>query len=362
MASLLACSLVGGPAAAAGDDDTFACLAQFTGSLTRISGDQGYSPVEHITFAPQARFDARGASWKAFWDTSNGYEEVRNCHPVELGDDWRGCFKQNPGRFDLWDEEGNPRDPAPPVCWAGGLIEGTQSQTLAWRDVKMSQGMAITLNSEHGIIDGVRIHNSQDSVVPLVSRKFELRNSWISNTRDDAVENDGFASGIIENNLIIDSFVFVSMRNTTPPNPPRAKGGTGVLEIEHNIISLGTRDTSGNMVDGGGQFFKTSDRRAPDITLENNLFYAPRGLSRTQIDPSPAQVVRCSNNVVVHEGPRPAVPRSDCFRFTTDTSIYARARQNWIDCHPDVMRLPSDPPSSPGDCDSDFWGGKGTAG
>ena len=339
-------------------DDTFACLDTFNGPIIRLAGEQGYQSVEYTDVAPETRFDARGASWKAYLSVAEGYRAVRNCYAVELGDDWRGCFRQTPARFDLWDRSENPRHPAPPVCWAGGLIEGTQSKDLQWRQVKLSQGMAITINSQHGVVDGVRIHNHQDAFVPLISQRFELRNSWITNNRDDAVENDGFASGVIEDNLIDATFVFLSMRNTGPIDPPVAAGPSGLVEITNNIVRMGPRSNSGELLPYW-KLFKFGDQHAPSLSIHRNFFAFPAG-KRAEIDPSPAKIVSCSDNLVLYEGnQKPKVPLASCFDFTHDVSLYERAVQNWINCHPEVMRLPSDVEPSSAACDQNFWGGRG---
>jgi hypothetical protein len=39
-------------------------------------------------------------------------------------------------------------------------------------------------------------------------------------------------------------------------------------------------------------------------------------------------------------------------------ALWAQARSNWINCHPQVARTASDPRPVPGACRGDRWGGR----
>lgn len=342
-------------------DDTFACLETFEGPLVRIEGQPGAPPLERLTWPPATRFDARGASFISFLD-SRDMAALVNCYPVELGADWRGCV---PERFDLYDDASHVPPPAPPVCFAGGRFVGTQSPALTWRDVKFSQAMAITMNAERAVVDGVRIHNHQDAIVPLTSGRFEVRNSWITNNRDDAIENDAFASGLIDDNLIDGTFVFLSMVNRKPANPPVADGPDGLVRITNNLVHLQNMPGPGKApwpeASGYAHAFKTWGEQATRVALHGNVFlFDPPGDSgRPEIRLRQAELASCSDNVLIWsgEGGWPVVPDDDCFEVTTDLTVWTRARRNWINCHPKLMRLPRDPRPKPEACDPAAPGG-----
>lgn len=81
------------------------------------------------------------------------------------------------------------------------------------------------------------------------------------------------------------------------------------------------------------------------VRLHDNVFMLeqlPNNRRRAIDLPSTAG---CSNNLLVWLGPGDPGPVPDCFQVVRERSAWERAKAAWIARHPEVMRLPQDPPS-----------------
>ena len=77
-----------------------------------------------------------------------------------------------------------------------------------------------------------------------------------------------------------------------------------------------------------------------------------------------SKIEDCSNNLFLWLSDQPissSVPLPPaCFTVLTGAEAraeWARAKQNWIDCHPNVARTPNDPVSNPEQCVANSFGG-----
>jgi hypothetical protein len=57
-------------------------------------------------------------------------------------------------------------------------------------------------------------------------------------------------------------------------------------------------------------------------------------------------MISCRDNVLVWLGPGDPGPVPDCFAVVRDRGVWERARAAWLENHPEIMRLPQDPPSA----------------
>jgi hypothetical protein len=139
-----------------------------------------------------------------------------------------------------------------------------------------------------------------------------------------------------------------------------------VFEIRNTLISLGPhpepnakRSNYAWFKDPGhGMFFKLGPGDL-QLKLYDNVFMLeqyPNNSKRTWGLPPEHYgdlLADCSGNVLVWlgEGDYPGPFHNDrfpnCWTVTTDRSVWERARQDWIDRHPQVARLPGDPQSHP---------------
>jgi hypothetical protein len=341
---------VEGVRTAAGDQATPAAYSEPASCLAgdrpvvRIEGDRGYTSVEQMSWEPGTVFDAGGATWKSYLMPP---PDARNCYPIEIGADWSAC---PPERVDLYDHASIPPEPGPPMCLRGGTVVGEQPDGASWHDVKDSAGAAVTVNATGAIVEGMRIHNVEDAFVPMKSSDFVIRGNWVTYNRDDCIENDAFAGGLIEDNLFDGCFTFYSAVNSGITEAPVAPGGAAdsVVTMRNNLIWMQNmpgpykkpRDTFGYAVG-----FKMWDDRTTGLALHDNIFLVeePVADGELYLYRVADKVVSCSNNTLIWlgEGDFPE-ELPDCFSVIRDRSVWDEARQAWLDAHPDVARLPGD--------------------
>lgn len=267
----------------------------------------------------------------------------------------------------------NPRD----VGWmAAYCIGGHNKGEPCGNAAALSVGR--DRSSENFIIDGVRLHNVWDGIRPtankgITSENFTIRNVWMDYVRDDAVEDDSFFSGLIEDSLFDGVFVFLSTRSSKGRHPDN------VVTVRSNLVRMQAfrmedpvcEKRSAGMCHGA--IFKHGSQRAPQLKITNNLFVWDGNLKEGRIMDTFMhsdvynKVVECRNNTAIWMGPgafRDAFVEAnpECFTVldaTKDPSVmdlWHDAQQNWVNCHPNVTRRPGDPDPN-GVCDRSFFGG-----
>jgi fibronectin type 3 domain-containing protein len=198
------------------------------------------------------------------------------------------------------------------------------------------------------VVDGVRIDQAEDGFMPL-GDGFVLRNAYISNARDDCVENDVLSGGLVEDTLFDGCYMGISvdpggllhpgpteddkpvvldrilMRLKPLPDPvaPRAPDG-----LEHNRI------------------WKLAQNIPPVIVRDSVFLVEERGAANNQ--PFPADFTAENVTLVwLGDGPYPfQVPPG--VTVATDPEIWEQARENWLARHgypltpdyPGLGRLP----------------------
>lgn len=352
-----------------------------SGPIIRIAGSQGYTGYKLMSWEDGTVIDARDAHWLShMWGIDVRHpsvnETAKNNYPIQLGADWVGAY---PVRVDLYNFGLCPPPVEASLYWLGGVIEGTAPLETTWSESKASNGGGITLNALNSTIDGVRMHNLHDPIVPLAGNNFTVRNCWISYTRDDAIENDGFAAGLIEDCLFDGTFVFYSARNTMANAGKQCEapggGSDSVVRIHRNLIALqklpgsfqssrvtDTRTPGGVRVrdlPGWGQFWKQSDRdarghdRNPKIEIVGNIFYIPKppaGMDKRYYDPMPHGCSKSEDNVVIWMGDGKFPFQHKGFKVLSGAegqAYWDAAKSRWIDAHPQVARVTGDPGYDP---------------
>jgi Ca2+-binding RTX toxin-like protein len=115
----------------------------------------------------------------------------------------------------------------------GGTINGEVSQTADleniyyWPDGSHNNSVAVRVeNSPGAIITDWRIDKAWDGIRPSRdSNNFLIEDVWITNTRDDAIENDHVLSGTIHDSLLEGNFVQISL-------------GDGDIAAPNNVVSI----------------------------------------------------------------------------------------------------------------------------
>jgi hypothetical protein len=322
----LVCALLAlPPPAAAQDDAPRSCLDGAT-DMIELAGDHGFEQFHRFAPAEHTAFDARGARWRF-----QTFPTPRSADPVRI--------------------TGGGQD----ACFVGGLIEGSNPAAAGWEEIyEQSNGAAFAFGGDQPlprfVLDGIRIHNVWDGIRPRAhADDFVVRNVWLSDARDDCIENDHFSTGLIDDSLLDGCHMAFSARNPRDPESYRSR----VLTIRNSLIRLKPfpkprqamlRRHAWARDPGHGMFFKWS-RNSMQVRLHDNVFMLEQ-LPNNQdqaIDPPP--MIGCSNNMLVWLGEGDPGPVPDCFKVVRDRSVWERAKAAWIARHPEVMRLPDDPPS-----------------
>jgi hypothetical protein len=235
----------------------------------------------------------------------------------------------------------------------------------------------------------MRIHNIHDPFVPLEGNNFTIKNCWVSYPRDDAIENDGFAGGLVDDCLFDETYCFYSARNTaggagranSPIDPetgkhagergpqPEAPGGGAKSRviIQNSLIALGnqpgansvtgdTKQDNGRgsaMIAGFGHFWKMGDVRNPTIDLINNVFYIPKpfeGCNPHRYDVMPDPAGKIEGNIVIWRGDGEYPFKHKGFKVLSGAegqAYWDKVRADWIARHPKVPRVKGDPGYDP---------------
>ena len=209
----------------------------------------------------------------------------------------------------------------------GGIFYGEVPQESDWKPTYCNSAAIILKDAPNATVDGVRITSAWDGIREANgSPNLIIKNSWLSNVRDDAVENDDFLPLVFEDNLVDGAFQGISIHS----------GGDITTQSNETIYLYG------NVIrirEGGSTWGSSWERTW-------------------------GKVEACSNNLLLWFSDQPisgsvATPPA-CFTVLKGAearAAWARAKQNWIDCHPHAARTPEDPQSNPAQCVANTFGG-----
>jgi hypothetical protein len=313
-------------------DSTYECLLSGTGPIQVLDQDYGYTQTRLTTMADGTRFDAR----EGRWNFSN-YGTTTQPYPIIV------ALKKD-------------------ICWSGGMIQGTMDENLSWEELDHSasggNGAAFQFGSggsmpsdvatPNFILDGIRIHNAWDGIRPSrICPNWTIRNCWVTHNRDDAIENDWYNEGTVDDCLFDGLMVFMSCRGPSYTDADRAK----VIVIRNTLVRMqplpGPIDGK-NVAEGHGWFFKFHGLDGPKLLIQNCIFMtAEPSFTTPEIDGVPTPHPDCSNNTFVWlgQGDYPG-PFDKSWTVVHDRSVWNTAKQDWINRHPDVARFDFDPPPS----------------
>jgi hypothetical protein len=340
-------------------DDTFSCLTQLSGPETMVSGDHGYKAYAAGVPAQNARFDARDATWKH----QTYPEKVGDVYTIQLG-----ILNRRPS-VDEWTVTSVGNN----ACWAGGTVIGTNSPRVPappWGAInKVHYGDALMLNSMRGVVDGFRVDNmGEDGIATFNSANFIIKDTWISHISDDCIENDALHSGIIADSLLDGCFMAISI------DPGANYEGVSKRANRLTLDGVLLKVESGNMsdrprYDESGVWLKTH-RASPSLRIYKSILAFDDFSTRDPLLLRRAweRIIDCKGNVIAWLSdaafPSNFPTTNSCFKIVKGKmarSLWSAAKQNWINCHPKVGRVPGDPASHFSKCDSGGYGGGGTA-
>jgi hypothetical protein len=327
-------------------DDTHVILEGGVASEV-LSGDYGYDRYQFDKSADGSPFalDVRNAQFQVANSANPSPTTEFDCNQ---GSDAVNRYPLNVYHADL-------------TAVVGGLINGEIPQDSDWRPTYCNSAAVHFKYAPSGTVDGVRITSAWDALrMSVDSPNLTVRNSWISDVRDDILENDYFFSTVFEDNLVDGTFQGISVDS----------GGDIVVTSSETVVVRGNVIRIREYLYKGKQQFGAlfkNETSSPGSKIHNTVVavdYKGGDTWKDYWEKSWSKIVDCSNNVFLwlSDSPIPdAVPLPpSCFKVVKGEEArlaWAQAKKNWIDCHPRIARTTNDPDSNPEECVADTFGG-----
>ncbi|MDX8455568.1 hypothetical protein RFM98_22810 [Mesorhizobium sp. VK9D] len=300
-----------------------------SGSGTRIvlSGDYGYEKKSIRDLDIGATIDARMASFTVANSRNSNPDATTGCDEGELAINRYPVVVEN----------------CPGVRFVGGRFDGKVPLTSDWQDTYCNSAALLVRNGTTGAtIESVRVRRCWDAIrIGEGAGGFRLKGCWLSETRDDAMENDYLLGGIVEDCLFDECFSGISV------DPAKnARDGTGqVVRIDGSLIHMHGYPAKGEVTHEAP--IKATEK-SPMLRITGSVFALAtanmrgfRRLGRTW-----HKMIESRDNVLLwlpgESIPFDLPPPPSGFRVLTGASAreyWDKARLKWIAAHRDVARF-----------------------
>jgi hypothetical protein len=168
---------------------------------------------------------------------------------------------------------GNGDPPPTDVCIFGGVINGHVPLSWSWEEAHDVGGTGDrTYTGRLVLIDGARVHNVEDGWKPRELPEFgntgimHMRNAYMTGIRDDAIENDNFMPGLIEDSLFDGVHTFLSEQNQSGETPLTiGPDEDRTIGVSHVYVRLYSTNSDGN--GNPGRWFKWQPRGTVNHSL-----------------------------------------------------------------------------------------------
>ena len=311
----------------------------------RLTGDLGYVPQVIRQLPAGSQVDARAALFRVANSGTLFPTAETTCDSTEL--------PVNPYPLQIRE--------SPDVTLVGGLFAGEVPLMSAWLDTYCNSTGVLLRDSLGAVIEGLRMRRLWDAVrLTESSSGFILRGSWISEVRDDCIENDYLNGGVVEDMLFDGCFSGLSMR---PPRGAERSAMGGPIVLRNVLLRMQSylyKERSEQ-----GPPFKV-DETGPEIEIYDSIIAMDdrNTVSQLRLRVGWERIGKCSGNLLLWTADTPYPKKfarpPDCFRIVEGEearALWQDARRNWIDCHPLIERFAEDQASMPLACDPDANGG-----
>ena len=356
--------------------DSFSCLTNAASqNIFDLAGS--YTSKLFLKTAPSRVFDARNAVF-----------QIRD-------------FDSRWGMMDISGSDSNN-------CVAGGYVFNGNPWWAGWEDVydtgdstihdgETRSNTPVDFQAPNPLVTGIHWFNTHDGPrFNSATGVWRLEHSWGDYTRDDCIENDRQASGVIydtlfdgcytgfsnrpgqgSSNTALNSdgtrrkviFDKVLLRMELQPGPfrycdsGRQQRYVGADGNDFDASKYGTCGGSDPLetkeIYGHGNLFKrTSTDRNPNYEFKDSVFLLPKRLTTGELDfPDASRVTACKNVTLIflggsaneYPGRLPTAKFPNCFTIVTGSAgvtFWQQKVADWHQRHPNVGR--SRKPSNPG--------------
>lgn len=311
-----------------------------------LGGDYGYEGFVARGLEPGSLIDARGAAFRL--------ANSKNISPTEAADCEKGPLPVNPYPLRIYDTPG--------AVLIGGRFDGEVPQASDWVSTYCNSAAVGVWNSPNASVEGLRARRVWDAVrFSRDSAFFRLRDVWLSDVRDDCLENDDLKSGLIQDVLFDGCFAGISVKR---PAEEASDGAGETLTLTGVLMRLQAYPYKGGTKHGA---LIKADDASPELAVYDSVFAITdaAAVSPQQLAAGWEKIGECRNNLLlwISAAPLPDVLDQvpDCFRIVRGaqaSDLWVRARQNWINCHFSIVRFADDSASDPLDCIPSAHGGR----
>ncbi len=234
------------------------------------------------------------------------------------------------------------------------LIAGEVNLESGWGPTYCNGTGIMIDNSKNVLIEGARIDRAWDGIRPRGNADgFHINNTWMSDVRDDCIENDTFSSGKVTDSLFDGCFVPFSLRAGANDSQSDATNNT-LVEFEDVVVRVkGFHYIKKDGRDFGitsGHVFKV-DSDSPSVSMHNAVIaydtpdvFAAAGNLTSMLGKNSKKLHSCSNNVVLwmkdNNPPSEFGDLASCFKVYSGSqarSMWQQAKCDWIDRHPESV-------------------------
>ncbi len=224
------------------------------------------------------------------------------------------------------------------VCWRGGTVTGTYSDTTTW-DTFHSTG-AFNVENPDSIVEDLRVHNYGDGIrLRDGATDWTVRGAHETFIHDDCVENDKLNEGVISDSFFNGCYVAFSTRPSSSDSV--SDGRRNTMAIRQSLVRLQPMPTVyKGPAPGHGGFFKWDDTgRSPKLTLRDNVFRVDQLPNHGSLGLPEGYSVTCSGNTIVWLGSG-AFPEAKSWlaqcpdtKIVTSRAVWDDAAAEWIARH-----------------------------
>lgn len=292
-----------------------------------LTGDYGYEQQSIRNLEAGTTVDARNASFTV--------ANSRNSDPSAMMGCDEGTLPVN--RYPVVIRN------CPGVHFLGGRFDGQVPLTSDWRDTYCnSAALLVRDGTANATIEGVRVRRCWDGI-RLAERAdgFHLKGCWLSEVRDDAVENDYLLSGTVEDCLFDGCFSGISVDPAS-----NERDGTGeTVRIDRTLIRMHAFLSKGEITHQAP--IKAVDQ-SPRLRITGSVFALTsanmRGLRR--LERTWGLTVESRDNALLWLSDEPIpfkfpLPPSG-FKVLTGADArgyWNKAYRQWVAAHRDVARF-----------------------
>ena len=231
----------------------------------------------------------------------------------------------------------------PGVRFIGGRFHGEVPLTSDWEYTYCnSAALVVRDGTTNATIESVRVRRCWDGI-RFADRAdgFRLKGSWLSEIRDDAVENDYLVGGVIEDCLFDGCFSGISL----DPGSNDRDGTRAIVTIERSLIGMRAYLAKGEMTHQAP--IKAADV-SPRLKITGSVFAlaSPNMRGFRRLERAWRSLIESRDNALLWlpDEPIPSALPLPPSGFSLLTGAVARkywdeARRRWLAGHPDVGRF-----------------------